>query len=145
MSIASGNEIETAAGQDNIGSSATTDNAIVFEASEDRRLHAVLVTVSKQNCVAEVSFSNTPLLDGENVDDIASGVVAVQRPGDTNNAQPGNTGTYIRFPESAAPHWEAGEELNVHINNFETSETQVRVIAYYVPVGDFSRERLRNR
>lgn len=138
MSISgSGNEVETAAGRVDVAGNTTEENAIVLEASEDREVHAIQVKNNQANCTSEVSFSNQMLFDtaGE-FDEIASGVLAFSQSG-------GNA--FNDVPDSAAPHWEAGEELNVHVDNANSSSALTTIIVYYRPIGDFSRERLRNR
>lgn len=145
MSVQTGGpDLETAAAQADIGGATQTENAKIFEATEDREVHWVLLDMNKVNCAAEVSFNAEQLLDGDTIDETASGVLAVFRPGAADNATAALEGQVVTY-ESAPPQWDAGEEISLHVNNFETAQTQVRVVIGYVPIGDFDRQTLRNR
>lgn len=136
--------METAAGQANIPATTEEQNALVFEATEDREIHMVWVALDVGACGVEVSFSSQYLLNGETIDDTSSGILVSVKQGfslGSNSSDPLNEADF----SSAPPVWDAGEEINVHCNNFEAGAAQVRVVIGYVPIGEFNRSTLRNR
>lgn len=141
-----GNEIETATMQAEPASGVEDENIVTVEASEDRIVHFVQLMVTEANCLAEVSFSASFQFNdaaSNSGDNIASGVLMVFRGGESDTT--GMRSVPTTYYDSAPPHWDAGEEISLHTNNFSASTAQVRVIIGYEPVGEFNRDRLRNR
>lgn len=140
MSIASGgNELETATMQAEPSMGVQDENLVVVEAAEDREVHFVYATVTGSDCTVEVSFSSSFELNNAAAntgEDIASGVLLGFQ---------AFRGQMSADFTSAPPHWDAGEEISLHTNNKSGSSVQVRVVIGYKPIGDFERDRLRNR
>lgn len=137
MSISgSGNEVETAAGRVDVAAGTTTENAQTFEASEDRILVGAAIKNNEADATAEVSFSSSMLTDSQTADEIASGVIVMTNSG---------SDVQVIFPEGTGPLWDAGEEISVHVDNAGANSVLNLTTLYYRPVGDFSRDRLRNR
>lgn len=136
LSGGGGNEVEMAAIRTEVSSGTVLENSGVLEASEDREIHGVYLKNNEANCTSELSFSSSMLLDQDAQDEISSGVLAVTNSGATST---------IDMPDSAAPIWQAGEEISVHVDNQGSGSALTFVIVYYRPIGDFQRERLRNR
>lgn len=138
MSVAGGdNELETAVVQHNTSSNVQDEDAEQLEASEDRLIHFVRLEDTAGGITSEVSFSSSFTLNANGAkDETASGVLAVTR---SNSA-----GGVLDYT-SAPPTWDAGEELHLHTNNTTGTSQQTRVIVGYEPIGEFRRDRLRNR
>lgn len=137
MSVASGdNDLESAAGRATATNNTVEENLIVLEASEDREIHAVQVQTVEDSTTAEVSFSNSMLLDSAATDETASGILLAY-----NRTARGSS--LIELP--APVRWSAGEELNVHCDNASSNNSLVAVVVHYQPVGEFRRSRLRNQ
>lgn len=150
MSVASGsNELETATMQAEVATSVEDENIVTIEASEDRLVHRVLLMVDNAACLAEVSFSSSFEFNSaanNEGDPIASGVLAVFQGGTDGTSTTGMRSMPSIDYSTAPPRWDAGEEISLHTNNKQgTDPVQVRVLILYEPVGEFSRERLRNR
>lgn len=138
--------METAVMQAAPASGVEDENLVTIEATEDREIRFVALSLTDGNLLAEVSFSSTFELNdatSNSADDTASGVLIAER-GRSSDGAAGDPLQVIYY-DSAPPIWEAGEEINLHTNNFSAAEEQVRVIIGYVPVGEFNRSRLRNR
>lgn len=130
-------EVETAVGRTDVASGTVAENALTFEASEDRRLVAVTVENNTVDATTEVSFSSQMTLDTAGaIDSIASGVLA---------AVNSDKEVQVRFEDQIAPEWDAGEEISVHVDHQGSGSCLSLVTLHYVPVGDFHRDRLRNR
>lgn len=130
------NEIESAAGRVDIAAGTLTEAALTFEASEDRIVVAVQVK-NAGNVTTELSFSATMLTQNQPVsDDISSGILAV-----SNSA--GNQHQY--WFGLHGPVWSAGEEIHLHVDNASANSHVFTPTIYYIPIGEFLRERLRNR
>lgn len=128
-------ETWTAAGQANVAAGTQEENTLEFSAREDRKLLAIGLGATQRNVALEVSWSSEQLLVGETVDESASGVILAGRDGSADSATNDISASKIQhlpLPQD----WHAGEEIHVHANNFEASETQVRVVLYYERLGD---------
>lgn len=128
--------METAAAQANVPAGTQEEATVTIEAQEDRDVHFVSLEVQQADSAVEVSFSAAQLLVGETVDETASGVLAV-------HGRHGSSMSKIFRYDSAPIRWDAGEEINLHVNNFSASENQVRLTIGYVPMDIPSREQLR--
>lgn len=140
MSLSSGlgEDIESAAGRADAAAGTLEENALVFEATEDRTIVGFTVSTNQENVLAELSFSNRMLTDVDpSIDETGSGVLAV--------ANEQNSSTVLGVGGDPGITWHAGEELNLHIDNVSSNGALCTVVVHYVPTGDFNRNQLRNK
>jgi len=132
-----GEGVETAAGRIDAAAGTVEENALVFEASEDRILVGAVAAPGGNDVTCELSFSSQMLTDAApSSDETASGVVCL-----VNSAG----SAYWPFFGETGAKWHAGEELNLHVDNASGSQELVIVLIAYIPVGEFNRSTLRNR
>jgi hypothetical protein len=137
LSASGGDDFETATFHTNGTPTGVQENVVSLEATEDREIHSALLAVnSGGDITVEASFSANMFMEGAiSQDDTAGGVVAMTR---------GEAAvTVVEFP--APILWNAGEEIHIHVDNATGSGQDAHGIIGYVPVGEFSRQRLRDR